>query len=125
MDRHLRRPEQALQRAVVQFIALTVPDTLFWTAINPVPGKSPATAAISKAMGMRAGVADLLLIWEGFPFFIEFKSERGRDSPAQREMSALAARAGTPTYVCRSLDDVVRVFAAKGIPMRGGIRFAA
>jgi|GEM_PF-1539170 len=121
----MKRPEQALQRSIVQYLNLCAPDDLFWTAINPVPGKTPAVAAISKAMGMRPGVLDLLFIWQMFPFFIECKADKGTLSKNQKETIELAARAGAPTYLCRSLDDVVRVFAARNIPMRGSIRSAA
>lgn len=102
----MRRPEQALQKTVVQFLQYAAPDDLFWTAINPVPGKSPAIAGLSKALGMRAGVADFLFIWQGIPFFIELKAKGGRQSPAQRETSLAVAKASTLTHVCRSIEEV-------------------
>jgi hypothetical protein len=121
----MKRPEQALQKSIVEFLTLCAPDDLFWTAINPVPGKTPAIAGLCKAMGMRAGVLDLLFIWQMFPFFIECKADGGRLSQNQKDTIDLAARAGAPTYLCRSLDDVVRVMSARNIPMKGSIRSAA
>jgi hypothetical protein len=112
------RPEQALQRAVVQYLQLAAPAELFWTAINPIPGKSPAIAAISKAMGLRAGVADLLFIHEGHPLFIELKAKDGRESPAQRETSALAGRAATMTWICKSVEEVEAKLRWWGVPLK-------
>jgi hypothetical protein len=112
------RPEQALQRAVVQYLQVAAPSDLFWTAINPIPGKTPAAAAISKAMGLRAGVADLLFIHEGQALFIELKAKDGRESPSQRETSALAGRAAVMTWICKSVEEVEAKLRHWGVPLR-------
>jgi hypothetical protein len=114
----MRRPEQALQRAVVQYLQVAAPSDLFWTAINPVPGKTPAVAALSKALGLRAGVSDLIFIYKGQALFLELKADKGRESPAQRETSLLAAKAAVPTFICRSIDEVEGRLQAWGIPLK-------
>lgn len=113
-----RSPERDLQISVAQFLELAAPEGLFWTAINPMPGKSAAAAGLSKAMGLRAGVADLLFIHEGLPLFIELKADKGRESPAQRETSALAGRAATLTWICRSVAEVEHRLRIWGVPLK-------
>ncbi len=73
--------EQALQRAVADYLALCVlapPAGPWWTAVNPIPAKSRAAAGISKAMGLKAGTPDLVLCWKGRLVGIELKAGRGR-----------------------------------------------
>ena len=67
--------EQALQKACVEWLVgfLLPTDPIFWTAINPVPAKSRAVAGLSKAMGLRAGAPDMILIYDERVFGIEFK----------------------------------------------------
>lgn len=115
----MNRPEQQLQKAVIQFLKVAAPEGLFYTAINPVPGKSPAVAGLSKALGMRAGVADLLFIYEGTPFFVELKAEKGRETPAQRETSKAVANAAAVTYLCRSVEELCVILKeCQGVPLK-------
>lgn len=121
MSRRRLSPERDLQIAVARFLGLAAPDDLFWTAINPIPGKNAAAAGLSKAMGLRAGVADLLFIHEGLPLFIELKAKAGRESPAQRETSALAGRAATMTWICKSVEEVEAKLRWWGVPLKASV----
>lgn len=114
----MKRPEQALQRACVEFLRQCAPDGLAWSAINPVPAKSKAVAGISKAMGMQAGIPDLLLIWKGRAIFAEFKVDGGRLSPAQRDCHAGLMLAGALVVTIRSLDEFIDFLNVAGIPIR-------
>lgn len=114
-------PEQALQIAIVDFLQRFVPpppEGPFWTAINPVPAKSKAVAGLSKAMGLRAGVFDLLLVYRRLPIFCECKAEKGALSEAQKELKPEMEAAGAMCHEARSLDEFVDILESYGIPHR-------
>jgi hypothetical protein len=117
----MNRPEQDLQRACVAFLRQCAPEGLAWTSINPVPAKSKAVAGISKAMGMLAGIPDLLMVWKGRAIFAEFKVDGGKLSPAQRDCHAGLMLAGALVATIRSLDEFIDFLATAGIPIRARI----
>lgn len=117
----MQRPEQALQKAIAQFLAVALapaPVGPFWTAINPIPSKTKAVAGLSKAMGLRAGVPDLLLIHRGRAHFVEVKAGSGRESVAQKRAAEELRHHGATYHVCRSLDDMASILTAIDVPMR-------
>lgn len=121
MKKKLKRPEQALQIAAIKFLELAAPADLFFTAINPIPNKSPIVAALSKAMGLRPGVADLLFIYEGRPLFIEMKAKGGSESDSQEATRGLAERARTQTVICRSIEEMESRLRFFGVPLRATV----
>lgn len=114
----MNRPEQAVQRACVEFLRQCAPDGLAWSAINPVPAKSKSVAGISKAMGMKAGIPDILLVWKGRAIFVEVKADGGRLSPAQRDCQAGLKLAGALVHTVKSLNEFIDFLGAAGIPIR-------
>jgi hypothetical protein len=92
----------------------------WWTAINPVPGKTRIAASLSKAMGMRAGSPDLLFIWRG-AILIELKAGRTPVSEAQEAALSAIYGAGAVVHVCRSAGEVLGVLATYRVPMRGRV----
>src|SRR5262249_52463218 len=80
-----QHPEDCVQRAVCQHLQLRgVRGLLFWHAPNG--GKRrPIEAAIMKSLGVRAGVADLILLHSGRIFALELKAEDGRPTAAQMQ----------------------------------------
>ena len=108
-------PEERLQRAVVQLFMLAYPN-LRWRAIPNGEYRSKRTAGRLKAMGVQPGVADLhITLPGGLTGWIELKSERGRQSPEQREFEQAERGAGAMYNVCRSLDNVQKTLKAWGI----------
>lgn len=118
------RPEMALQLACVEVLVRHVPPVErggpYWSALNPIPAKSKAAAGLSKAMGMKAGVPDLLLVHGGKALFVELKRPdgRGRVDPKQREAAAGIEANGGAVEVCRSVPEFVEVLRRHGIPCR-------
>jgi len=110
------RPEDALQKAVVQHLRLCgVPGLLFFAPANE--GKrSPRSGARLKAMGMLPGVADLVvMVPGGVPFFLELKSPKGVLSPEQKAFRTVCRAAGCEYSMARSLNaalDILRVWGA-------------
>ncbi len=111
------KPEQLLGKAVAQYLDLVLePDTTLWTAINPVPGKTPATAGLSKAMGLKAGIPDYLIIHAGKAHFIELKDMSGAFTKSQREMFPRIRKQNIPLATCRSIAEVDLALDMFGIP---------
>lgn len=114
----MRRPEQALQQTVAQYLDRCLEPHVFWTAI-PAGGGGKLRGAILKGMGYKAGTPDVLLIHRSCAYWIELKAGNGRVSPAQKEVGGHLFIAGCPVAVCRSLDSVIGTLAAWHIPTRG------
>jgi hypothetical protein len=62
-----------------------------------------------KAMGLTAGVADLV-VWlpDGREAYLEVKTSKGRQSPKQRDFEHLCHRYGKPYYVVRSPQEALQ-----------------
>jgi hypothetical protein len=115
------RPEEQLQRAVVQLLALHAARGLLAFAHVPNGGRrTRAEAGVLRAMGTMPGVPDLLL-WlpGGASFAIELKAGKGALSNAQSVWHSTLASLGHRVYVARSIDDVERALRAEGVPAVG------
>lgn len=124
--RRHRLDEDALQRAVVQWLTLAKPRCL-WFHVPNGGARDAITGARLKAMGVRAGVPDLVFIWKGGAGFIELKRPEdrcllaelsrpeGRLSASQRAFRDECAGLGVPYVVAMSLDEVVRALKEWGL----------
>ncbi len=112
--------EEALQRAVVQLLTLCLPDNIVWFHVPNGEYRSKRTGAKLKAMGVRAGVADLAFVLpEGRAAFIELKAEGKYQTKVQRDFEGGVKRAGGLYQVCRSLEDVAETLSEWGVDIRG------
>lgn len=121
------RPEQKLQKAIARFLTAAVPPPPagpFWFAPDAGVQAGGQHAAriggIRKAMGVKAGMADIIVLCRR-PFCIELKSETGRTSAEQKAVAADLALLGINTHVVRSIDQLVTVLQAEGVPMRAEV----
>lgn len=122
-------PEEAFHRAVAAYLQWALPPSVVWMHC-PVGGKRPrGEAGKLKAMGTRAGVPDLCIMWRReltdyayapAMLWIELKSSRGSLSQAQHDFIAAVERIGHGVAVCRSLEDVRLALAAHHVPLSGG-----
>lgn len=113
--------EQAIQRSIAAFLDVALPRDVFYTAVNPVPSKGKAVAGISKAMGMKAGVPDIVLCANGKFIGLEVKKEGEYLRPTQRHIHQRIKDAGGKVYTVRSIEDVEEVLAAVGVGLKGSI----
>lgn len=120
-----QRPEDALQRAVAEYLDLALPRgvALWWH--TPNGGKrSKATAGVLKAMGVKAGVPDLTFLWtrpgHARPFvgFIELKAGAGVLSGPQKDFRTACKALGAFSDVARSLTEVEMILRRWGCPLR-------
>ena len=117
----MNRPEQVFQRAVVQFLDAALRDCIWFHCPNG-GGRSKAEAGILKSMGVRAGVADLVIINEfGRVHFIELKAGKGSLSPAQKAFRAECGRLSIPWSECRTLAEVEGTLAGWGFTPKARI----
>lgn len=120
----MKRPEQALQRAVVDYLRLALPSHIVIHVPNG-GGRSHIEAAILKGIGVRAGVADLLIMGDGRVWHLELKRPGGRQSPAQVGYQAECVAKGLPYAVASSLEEVEAALASWGLEPRARIQGGA
>lgn len=117
-----KRPEEILQRQVVGFLRLAAPNALWFAVPNQRGTRDRWEQALLKAMGVRAGVADLVFVLDGGRVaFIELKSGTGRLSAEQALFQEHCERLGAPYLVCRSLAEVEGALAAWRVPLKGRV----
>ena len=65
---------------------------------------SKREGAFKKALGLVAGVSDLMLIYEGSVYPIELKTEKGYLSPEQIDWHEKVENQGVQCHIVRSID---------------------
>lgn len=103
--------EHLLQAACVQWFRLQHPALNHNLFAVPNGGRrDKATGARLKAEGVKAGVADLILLRRNAHFaalLIEMKTPRGQQSQSQRDWQRAIERDGYKYVVCRSVEDFI------------------
>lgn len=109
--KHHADEEHNLQTSCVKWFRLQYPDYADRLVAIPNGGKRDATTGAKlKAEGVVAGVADLMLAITTQHYgalFIEMKTEKGRQSEAQKRWEESITKDRYKYIVCRSLDDFV------------------
>lgn len=141
----MKRDEEKLQRALVAYLRAALPRP--WLVFHPANGggRSKAEAGILKAMGVLAGMPDLLVVGPrtAIPLdspvgnatlprliALELKAppkplKRGgvskakpNVSDAQRDVIASLAACGVPTLIVRDVDEALRALTQLGVPLK-------
>lgn len=127
----MKRPEEALHRACVAYLRAALPNPwLVWHTPNG-GGRSKAEAGIFKALGVLAGMPDLLVLGPNSQLLaIEFKAPprrlpSGRLSkakpvlnPAQRARQADLGACGVPYLVVDDMAAMIQALRALGVPLK-------
>jgi hypothetical protein len=114
--------EARVQAAIVEWARLVAPELLIFAVPNGGL-RSKAEAARMKWTGVLAGIPDLAIVTPGGRVhFIEVKTPAGRLSDEQRAIWNALVALGTPTAICRSIDEARSAFAAWGLVTREGAR---
>ena len=81
-----------------KFICFSVPNEaiqkMAWQQINTF-----------KAMGLKSGVSDVIVLLEGKVLFVEFKAAKGAQTPKQKSFQEDVQTLGFEYHICRSLED--------------------
>lgn len=127
----MKRPEERLQRDLVAYLRSVLPQPWLVFAVPNGGGRSKAESGVLKAMGVMAGVPDLLIVGPGKVIAVELKAPPKRlpsgklsqakpaPSEAQRDVIAALGACGIPTLIVNDLTEAVRALQALGVPMRG------
>ena len=114
------RAEQQIHRTVVQHLRVRGVKGLVFVHVPNGGKRQPVEAAIFKGLGVRAGVADLLLWHNAKSYALELKAPGGRTTKAQRDFIADMERAGALACVVEGLDRALKVLEAWGL-LRGKV----
>ena len=118
----MNRPEEALHRAAVKFIHAACPEVYFFHVPNQQGTRKGWEQGILTALGLKRGVADLVLLLPGGRTgFIEFKTLKGQLSLDQKVFRDHAIDRGALWALCRSLEEVEATLRAWGLPCRGRV----
>ncbi len=117
--------EQNFHIVVAQFLNLALPPEYPWTTIGH-GGGGKTRGGILKAMGVKPGWPDIIILKPGFVdgngnlrfIGLELKAERGRLSPQQNSVHGSIKIAGGMVYVTRTLAEVEGALRAEMIPLR-------
>lgn len=120
----MNRIEQAMQRAVMQHVAIRPARGVFVFHCPNGGKRSKIEAAILKGLGVVAGVPDLIAVKAGRLCALELKAPGGRLSKAQKVTIAALKAAGAAVAVADSLDGALDHLEAWGI-LRGKRQGAA
>ena len=117
----LKPLESDIHKQVANYLDLTLPVSSVWSTIGhggmPL---HPRTAARLKAQGLKPGIPDVLIVWQGRAIFVEIKRPGGRLSPAQKAMHERITSAGAVVTTCFSAEDVERYLSVI-MPLRATV----
>lgn len=101
-----RQPEAELQKAVIEYLRYRLHNCLFFHVPNG--GKrSAAEGAKFKAMGVLAGVADILIFKDSKFYAIELKVGKGSQTIPQNDFQNKWQDEGGKYAIIKSIDELV------------------
>jgi hypothetical protein len=114
----MKRPEEQIHRAVISHLAIRSMPGVFY--FHPANGgrRTKAEAGIFKALGVRAGVPDLIVLYRSQVFGLELKAATGELTPLQRQTLNDMEVAGARTAVAHSLDEALVTLECWGVLRR-------
>lgn len=104
--------EEQLQASVAQYLDLALPAGSVWFHVPNGGSRNKIEAAKLKRHGVKAGVADCIIIMDGQVIAIELKTAKGRLSAGQKIWRDAFQQAGGHWHLARSLDDVQKILKA-------------
>jgi hypothetical protein len=120
----VKRPEQSLHRAVARYLDMALPSDCWWSTF-PSGGGGKVRGAQLKAMGLKAGVPDILILHkvgtERLVIWIELKAAKGRASVEQQLLHRTLQRLGGFVFICRSVEEVEESLFGLGLVLRATV----
>lgn len=115
--------ERQFQRKLVSTLRTVLPPDVFMTAFPAGPSGGGKGAIVRsnqwKAMGLLAGVPDLLFVYQGRAYWMELKAAKGKVSEVQVECGLSLVDAGcAPPAIVRTLAEAFKALDAWGVPTR-------
>jgi hypothetical protein len=97
--------EEQFHRTVASYLEYALPPSVWFTTIGH-GGGGAARGARLKAMGVKAGCPDILIVSHGNALFLELKASKGRLTGDQPETHEKIRAAQGSVYTCRTLEEV-------------------
>jgi hypothetical protein len=111
--------EAELHRSVAEFLDLVVLPPAMWTTFPAGwTAMRKGAAGRLRGAGLKAGMPDILVFYDGRTIGIELKTPSGKVSSVQFDMIEKLRLAGIPVHVCRNIDRVHAALIAHQIPIR-------
>ena len=108
--------EDKLQRAIVDYLELVLPQPHLVFAIPNAAARRNGGRAGNAVPGLRPGMPDLAFIVDGITYYLEVKiPKRGRISNAQNDMALAITTCGAKVAFVTSIDAVRRYLRDWGI----------
>lgn len=109
--------EWSLQRSVAAFLSKALPSEAYWTSIDVGRSKSEREGALRRQRGVKPGIPDILVAWNGLTLWLELKAGSSLSVPQAITRDELRAN-GHLWELCRSPEDVEAACLRAGIPLR-------
>lgn len=84
----------------------------FFSRINNTPIYDPKRKVFRKMPKWTLkGFPDIMVLWNGFPVFLEIKNDKGRQSPEQKEFQRRCEEhiPSIEYHIIRKLEDVINI----------------
>lgn len=115
----LHATEDQIHKTIAEYLDWVLLPPAVWTTFPAGWGKlNKATAGRLYASGLKTGMPDILIFFNGRATGIEVKTDTGRLSPNQIAMHERLALAGVQVYVCRNTEDVLAALENASLPRR-------
>ena len=109
--------EEIFHKQVAAYLNAALPKEAFWTTF-PAGGGGLMRGAQLKAMGLKSGVPDIMVLHNSVAFFIELKAPKGVLSDTQKEVFEAIQLAGGKAYLARTLDHIEEILKFQNIAPR-------
>ena len=114
----MKREEQKIHQTIVQHLRTRAQRGVVWWHSPNGGWRSPVEAKIFQSLGVRAGVADLVLLHDGQFFALELKAPGGRLTESQAAFLDDVEAAGGVVACAEGLDAALRKLERWGL-LRG------
>jgi hypothetical protein len=111
------RPEDRLQARVRMYLDAALPPPGWWSSIAMERKQSAIAGARLKARGCKAGLADVMIWFDGKFIAVELKTAAGVMSDPQRAFAAAMQRNKFAAHVVRSVEELHMAVLAEGVPV--------
>lgn len=99
--------EDSVHKSVVAHLNLRCSPHCFWFHVPNGGSRHLLEAVKLKAMGTKAGVADIVLVIRGRTYFLELKGSKGKPSLDQIAVKALVQTAGGTYEIAKGIDEAL------------------
>jgi hypothetical protein len=115
----MNRPEQQIHQAIAQHLRQRgKPGLVWWTTNNNIAmrgRKGAVQGGIARGLGVRAGVSDIVALYQGRFYALELKADRGRPTAEQMQFIGDINAAGGFATIASGIDQALRMLEVWGL----------